>query len=136
MWTYILLAIVIIVLICITSYFYIDWQVNKKIEQEHKERDAVEKRLTTSLKTLCAQLGIDLSYHKELFVDDARIEILEKYKDEPYTLAHELGHYMAIKQRQDSSEEGADTEADKLCRLILNDNEQKLLAISLRCYFH
>ena len=101
MWTYILLAIVIIVLICITSYFYIDWQVNKKIEQEHKERDAVEKRLTTSLKTLCAQLGIDLSYHKELgdaagrilyhsmngrlFVDDARIEILEKYKDEPYT---------------------------------------------------
>ena len=152
MWTYILLAIVIIVLICITSYFYIDWQVNKKIEQEHKERDAVEKRLTTSLKTLCVQLGIDLSYHKELgdaagrilyhsmngrlFVDDARIEILEKYKDEPYTLAHELGHYMAIKQRQDSSEEGADTEADKLCRLILNDNEQKLLAISLRCYFH
>ena len=104
------------------------------------------------MKTLCAQLGIDLSYHKELgdaagrilyhsmngrlFVDDARIEILEKYKDEPYTLAHELGHYMAIKQRQDSSEEGADTEADKLCRLILNDNEQKLLAISLRCYFH
>lgn len=152
MWTYILLAIVIIVLICVTSYFHIDWQVNKKIEQEHKERDAVEKRLTTSLKTLCAQLGIDLSYHKELgdaagrilyhsmngrlFVDDARIEILEKYKDEPYTLAHELGHYMAIKQRQDSSEEGADTEADKLCRLILNDNEQKLLAISLRCYFH
>ena len=152
MWTYILLAIVIIVLICVTSYFHIDWQVNKKIEQEHKERDAVEKPLTTSLKTLCAQLGIDLSYHKELgdaagrilyhsmngrlFVDDARIEILEKYKDEPYTLAHELGHYMAIKQRQDSSEEGADTEADKLCRLILNDNEQKLLAISLRCYFH
>ncbi len=152
MWTYILLAIVIIVLICVTSYFHIDWQVNKKIEQEHKERDAVEKRLTTSLKTLCAQLCIDLSYHKELgdaagrilyhsmngrlFVDDARIEILEKYKDEPYTLAHELGHYMAIKQRQDSSEEGADTEADKLCRLILNDNEQKLLAISLRCYFH
>lgn len=152
MWIYILLAIVIIVLICVATYFYIDWRMNKEIEQEHKERDTVEKRLTTSLKTLCVQLGIDLSYHKELgdaagrilyhsmngrlFVDDARIEILEKYKDEPYTLAHELGHYMAIKQRQDSSEEGADTEADKLCRLILNDNEQKLLAISLRCYFH
>lgn len=152
MWTYMLLVIVIIVLICVVSYFYIDRQVNKKIEQEHMERDFVENRLTISLKTLCAQLGIDLSYHKELgdaagrilyhsmngrlFVDDARIEILEKYKDEPYTLAHELGHYMAIKQRQDSSEEGADTEADKLCRLILNDNEQKLLAISLRCYFH
>lgn len=149
---YILLAIIVIVLICVFICLYIDWQTDKEIEREHKERDTVENRLTESLKTLCTQLGIGLSYHKELgtaagrilyhsmngrlFVDDARIEILEKYKDEPYTLAHELGHYMAIKQRQDSSEEGADTEADKLCRLILNDNEQKLLAISLRCYFH
>ena len=63
---YILSAIMIIVLICVASYFYIDWQVNKEIEQKHKEYDAVENRLTTSLKTLCAQLGIDLSYHKEL----------------------------------------------------------------------
>lgn len=152
MWGYILLAIIIVVLICVAIYFYIDWQVNKEIEQEYKERDAVENRLTESLKTLCAQLGIGLSYHKELgtaagrilyhsrngrlFVDDARIEILEKYENEPYVLAHELGHYMAIKQRQDDSERGADNEADKLCRLILNEREQKLLSISLRCYFH
>lgn len=152
MWIYILLVILIIVIVCVAAYFYIDWQVNKEIEQEHKERNIAEKRLTESLKTLCAQLGIGLSYHEELgtaagrilyhsmngrlFVDDARIEILEKYKNEPYTLAHELGHYMAIKQRQDNSERGADDEADKLCRLILNEREQKLLSISLRCYFH
>lgn len=152
MWCYILLVILIIVLICVVLYFYIDWQVTKEIEQEHKERDAVENRLTESLKTLCVQLGIGLSYHKELgtaagrilyhskngrlFVDDARIEILEKYENEPYVLAHELGHYMAIKQRQDNSESGASHEAEKLCRLILNKKEQELLSISLRCYFH
>lgn len=152
MWGYILLAIIIVVLICVAFYFYIDWQVTKEIKQEHRERDIAENRLTESLRTLCAQLGIGLSYHEELgtaagrilyhsmngrlFVDDARIEILEKYKNEPYTLAHELGYYMAIKQRQDNSERGADDEADKLCRLILNEREQKLLSISLRCYFH
>lgn len=152
MWFYILLTILAVVLICIVLYFYSEWKFDKDIAQEHKERNIAENRLTESLKTLCAQLGIDLSYHEELgttagrilyhsmngrlFVDDARIEILEKYKNEPYTLAHELGHYMAIKQRQDNSERGADDEADKLCRLILNEREQKLLSISLRCYFH
>ena len=151
MWHYILLAILVIVLICIILYFYIDWQVTMEIKQEHKERNAIENRLTESLKTLCAQLGIGLSYHKELgtaagrilyhsrngrlFVDDARIEILEKYENDPYVLAHELGHYMAIKQRQDNSEEGADSEAEKLCRLILNQQEQELLKIALHCYF-
>ena len=149
---YILLVIIIIILICVVTYFYADWRINKEIEQEHKERNTVENRLTTSLKTLCTQLGIGLSYRKELgddagrilyrsmygwlLVDDARIEILERFENEPYILAHELGHYMAIKQRQDSSEEGADTEADKLCRLILNEKERNLLAISLRCHFH
>ena len=148
---HIFLVVLVFALICVALYFYVDWKVDKEIEQEHKERIVAESRLTESLKTLCTQLGIGLSYHEKLgtaagrilyhsmngrlFVDDARIEFRE-IQDEPYTLAHELGHYMAIKQRQDSSEEGADTEADKLCRLILNDNEQRLLAISLRCYFH
>lgn len=146
------MVIIIVVLICVAIYFYVDWQVNKELEQERKERNAVENRLTESLKTLCTQLGIGLSYHKELgtaagrilyhskngrlFVDDVRIEILEQYENEPYVLAHELGHYMAIKQRQDNSEYGEDYEADKLCRLILNKKEQELLSISLRCYFH
>lgn len=149
---HIFLAVLVFVLICVALYFYIDWKVNKEIEQEHRERIAVEHRLTESLKTLCTQLGICLSYHEELgtaagrilyhskngrlFVDDAKIEILEKYENEPYVLAHELGHYMAIKQRQDNSERGADNEAEKLCRLILNEHEQKLISISLKCYFH
>lgn len=123
-----------------------------KFEQERVKRAVVEKRLTESLKGICEQMGIELSYHENLgtaagrilyyekngwlFVDSAKIEILEKFKDEPYTLAHELGHYMAIKQRQDDSERGADNEADKLCRSVLNKEEQKLLSICLSCYFH
>ena len=149
---YIFLVVLVFALICVALYFYVDWKVDKEIEQEHKERIVAESRLTESLKTLCTQLGICLSYHEKLgtaagrilyhsmngrlFVDDAKIEILEKYKDEPYVLAHELGHYMAIKQRQDNSERGADDEADKLCRLILNKKEQELLSIGLKCHFH
>ena len=66
MWGYVLLVIIAIVLICVFICFYIDWQTDKEIEKKHKERDAVENRLTESLKTLCTQLGIGLSYHKEL----------------------------------------------------------------------
>lgn len=128
---------------------------DKKFEKEWAKKEEIRKnaecRLTDSLKMMCSLLDIDLSYHKELgtaagrilylsmagrlFVDDARIEILEKYENDPYVLAHELGHYMAIKQRQDNSEEGADSEAEKLCRLILNQQEQELLKIALHCYF-
>lgn len=146
------LVALVFILICVVICFYSERKVDKEIEQERKERRAAKHRLTESLKTLCAQLGIDLSYHEELgtaagrilyhsrngrlFVDDAKIEILEKYRNEPYVLAHELGHYMAIKQRQDDSERGADNEADKLCRLILNEKEQDLLSIGLACHFH
>lgn len=147
-----LLVVLAFILICVVLCFYSDRKVDKEIEQERKERIAAEHRLAESLKTLCTQLGIELSYHEELgiaagrilyysrngrlFVDDAKIEILEKYKNEPYVLAHELGHYMAIKQMQDDSERGADREADKLCRLILNKMEQDLLSIGLACHFH
>ena len=129
---YIFLVVLVFALICVALYFYVDWKVDKEIEQEHKERIVAESRLTESLKTLCTQLGIGLSYHEKLgtaagrilyhsmngrlFVDDAKIEILEKYKD--------------------NSERGADDEADKLCRLILNKKEQELLSIGLKCHFH
>ncbi len=142
---------IIFVVAMAVSFPIINWQVDKEMKKEDKERAKAETRLTESLKTLCAQLGIELSYHKELgeeagrilyhsragrlLLDDAKIEILEKYKDEPWVLAHELGHYMAIKQRQDDSEIGADTEGYKLCCLILNQHEQELLSSGLFAYF-
>lgn len=138
----------VLVSVCYISDKITDWQFEKLDTQ----RTLIEQRLTESLKSLCNQLGIELTYHKELgtaagkilyheqngrlLVDEARIQILEKYQDEPWTLAHELGHYMSIKSQQDSSEEFADKEADKLCRSILTKKEQELLSIPLRCYFH
>lgn len=147
----IVVVTMVLVAFSIVACIISDRAVDKQIEKEQAERDIAESRLTKSLKVLCNQLGIGLSYHKELgtaagriiyhsnngrlFVDEARIEILEQYENEPYVLAHELGHYMAIKQRQDNSERGADDEANKLCRLILNEREQHLLSIGLRVHF-
>ena len=138
------LVIIALIILLIIMCFISDHIIDKQFKKEQVERDIVENRLTESLKILCVQLGIDLSYHKELddaagrilyyskngrlFVDEAKIEILEKYE--------QTCHYMAIKQRQDNSERGADNEANKLCRLILNKKEQEILSISLRCYFH
>lgn len=111
----------------------------------------IRNRLCNSLKNLCSQLNINVSYHDTLgdaagrilyysdcgryVLDDSRIEILNEYKDEPWVLAHELGHYMAIKQRSDRTEEGADQEALKLCNSILTTSEQERLISSLNIYF-
>jgi Zn-dependent peptidase ImmA (M78 family) len=70
-----------------------------------------------------------------LIVDEAKIQILNKYKDEPYVLAHELGHYMAIKQRGDDTEEGADAEALNICKAILTPEEQNYMANELLIFF-
>ena len=68
-------------------------------------------------------------------LDNAKIQLLAKYENEPYVLAHELGHYLAIKQREDDTEEGADKEALILCKSILTQEEQELMEIGLRCHF-
>jgi len=135
----------------VVSILIINWKVDKEMKERGKERAETETRLTSSLKVLCSQLGIEVSYHKvlgdaagrilyhsragRLILDDAKIEILEKLENDPWVLAHELGHYMAIKQREDNSEVGADKEAYKLCCLILNQHEQEILSIPLSVYF-
>ena len=152
------MTIIIILIICYfcwsICWIYIDTQKFKKemAEREKEEKNA-EARLTKSLKSLCEQLAIPLSYHDNLgdaagkilyhsnmdgrlLLDSARIEILNKHKESPWVLAHELGHYMSIKQFQDRSEESADREAYKLCCSILSEKEQDLLAIPLMVYFN
>lgn len=151
-------TIIIILIICSfcwsMCWIYIDTRKFKKeMAERKKEEKNAEVRLTKSLKSLCEQLAIPLSYHDNLgdaaghilyhsnmdgrlLLDSARIEILNKHKNSPWVLAHELGHYMSIKQFQDSSEESADREAGKLCCSILSEKEQDLLAIPLRVYFN
>ena len=152
------MAITIILIVCSfcwsICWIYIDTQKFKKemAEREKEEKNA-EARLTKSLKSLCEQLAIPLSYHDNLgdaaghilyhsnmdgrlLLGSAKIEILNKHKETPWVLAHELGHYMSIKQFQDESEESADREAYKLCCSILSEKEQELLAIPLMVYFN
>ena len=152
------MTVIIILIICSfcwsMCWIYIDTKKFKKeITEREKERKNAEARLTKSLKSLCEQLAIPLSYHDDLgdaaghilyhsnmdgrlLLDSARIEILNKHKESPWVLAHELGHYMSIKQFQDSSEESADREAGKLCCSILSEKEQDLLTIPLMVYFN
>jgi hypothetical protein len=125
---------------------------NIQWNQERKKEDVAQNRLTNVLKNLCNNLNIPLTYHDDLgdsagqilyhsnksgrlILDDARIQILKKHENEPYVLAHELGHYMAIKQQQDRSEESADREALLLCKSILTQEEQSLMEIGLHCHF-
>jgi hypothetical protein len=107
------------------------------------EVSKIKLRLTKSLKILCNQLNISLSYHDYITENalgwiklrENKIEILKQYKHEPLVLAHELGHYMANIQRNDISELGADREALKLCQSILTLEEQKKLGNYLTEHF-
>lgn len=121
------LALVIIVILglvlgCVIDYKKFLREIGKKKEEK---RNIIKRRLTLTLKSICVQLGIPLTYHDDLGtaagrilyhknglgrlkLDDARIEVLTKYENDPWVLAHELGHYMAIKQREDPYEKAAD----------------------------
>lgn len=131
------------VVVCIT--------IHLQCKTFYQKRKDIEARLTASLKNICAQLNVPITYHQELgsaagkilyhscngklTVETAQIQILNKYANEPYVLAHELGHYFSIKSKQDRSECGADNEALCLCKSILTQEEQKLMSSSLQCYF-
>lgn len=52
-----------------------------------------------------------------------------------WTLAHEIGHYIAINEYQDDSEIGADVEAEKLIHTFLDKKEAKLFKIELEIFF-
>lgn len=125
-------------------------QIRENFKAEDSARKLAENRLTLSLKSLCEQLNIPLTYHDELgtaagqilyhsnglgqlLLDNSKIMILNKYKDDPWVLAHELGHYMSIKHG-DQTEESADAQGLILCKSILTQDEQTSLEIALRCH--
>lgn len=114
----------------------------------------IERRLINSLTSLCESLGIKLNYYDELEDNDSGqlyydvevvsekfdfsntvINIANNFKGISSVLGHELGHYMAINKHQDLSEEAADREALKLCKLILTDEEFEIMDLVLRWHF-
>lgn len=84
-------------------------------------------------------------YHHH-YTDDDVINYFDNFKiyirsarDAYYTyttLAHEIGHYISIKEFKDGSEEGADYEASKLVRSLVDQKTQRLFSSEFRIFFH
>jgi len=131
-------------------------QINREASNNKFEKiDQINIRILKALIMLCDSLGIPIAYCDELSdgdeaqliyykfegvnefdLDDAYINMKKSNSHKGHYLAHELGHYMAIKKFKDNSEEAADREGRKLCMLILNDEEQEEMGLLLNWYFH
>ena len=119
---------------------------------EIKEVEEAQRSLNNKLLNLCFTLNIPVEYRDSLgkvvgriifnndrenkpILDSCKIEILNRFKNTPYVLAHEIGHYIAIKKYQDNSEEMADKMAGELCLNFLSDREREILNTGLEVYF-
>lgn len=132
------------------SIIFLAIMLSNSLERTVKEKK-IEDRLLKSLLEISESLQIPVTI-KENFYDGniaagrikflnssiestSRIEILEKYSNRPWVLAHELGHYFALR-KGDDTEMGADNEGYKLCCAILNDKEEKEIKWLLNIYFN
>jgi len=146
----------VITFICLLIYLYVTIIVSKQIEKEiqlkQEQRINTEINLNKKLINLCSLFSIPLEYknclgkcagrilyHQDrngrILLDNCKIEVLEKYQNEPWVLAHEIGHYIAMNKLQDDTEEMADQMANELCCTLLSENEIKDLEIGLKVYF-
>ena len=142
----IILSIVIVsfILVCLFAYLYVEWKDRKD--------NKIKIKLNEKLVSLCSLFGIPLEYKNDLgdaaghilfykdrtgriSLDSCKIEVLEEYKDEPWVLAHEIGHYIAIKNLHESTEEMANQRARELCCTLLSEQEQKELKSTLDIHF-
>jgi len=149
-------TIFIITLICFLAYLYFiligEKQIEKEIQLKQEHCNKTEIKLNEKLISICSLFSIPLEYkndlstaagrilyHKDksgrILLDDCKIEVLEKYQNEPWVLGHELGHYIALNKLKDDTEEMADQMANELCCTLLSESEQKELEIGLKVYF-
>jgi len=149
-------TIFIITFICFLFYLYFilvaEKQIEKEIQLKQEQRTQTEINLNQKLINLCSLFSIPLQYknglgeaaghilyHKDrsgrILLDNCKIEVLEKYQNEPWVLAHEIGHYIALNKLKDDTEEMADQMANELCCILLSENEIKDLEIGLKVYF-
>jgi len=149
-------ALFIITFICFLLYLYFTLITSKQIEKEiqlkQEQRTKTEINLNQKLINLCSLFSIPLEYKNDLgtaaghilyhqdrkgriFLDNCKIEVLEKHQNKPWVLAHEIGHYIALNKLKDDTEEMADQMANELCCMLLSENEQKDLEIGLKVYF-
>lgn len=154
----ILIGLIITGIACSIVYliFIMPKQIKKEVEEEmkkiQKHRDQTKVKLNEKLINICSLFNIPLEYNNNLeetaghilyhrdrsgriLLDDCKIEVLEKYQNEPWVLAHELGHYIAMNKLQDNSEKMADKMAKEICCTLLSKREQKEIDYSLDAYF-
>lgn len=127
-------------------------QIKESLKQQEEGRRQIEIKLNEKLINFCNMFKIPLEYKEDLgkaaghiiyhqngfgrmFLDDCKIEVINEYKDRPWVLAHELGHYIAINKLQNNTEEMADQCAGELCCMLLSEQEQKDLATALDIRF-
>ena len=152
------LLIVALIIACFLYYLFsivpkqIEKEVNEEMENQEKHREDIKIKLNDKLINICPLFAIPLEYKTDLgdaaghilyhrdktgriLLDQCKIEVLTKYLSEPWVLAHELGHYIAMKKHQDNSEKMADKMAKELCCTLLSKQEQKDISYSLDAYF-
>ncbi len=128
-----------------------------------KKRNKIRNKILGILEKYCLIRSIPISYEDEEYfasnapdacgriiythhyTDDGVINYFDEFeihirsaRDVYYTyttLAHEIGHYISVKEFKDKSEEGANYEASKLVRSLLDEKTQKLFNSEFRIFF-
>jgi hypothetical protein len=127
----------------------------KKIKNKYsvyKLKKELELNLTNKLKNYAKENNILIEY-KNYFngwgilgrnlllydLDDkkymtVKIQVLRFCKNNPYVLAHEIGHWVSIKSKGDISEKSADKKANEICRKLLTKKERIYLGFPIKNY--
>jgi len=116
-----------------------------------KEYNRTWNRLLNLLLAVAESLNITVTYHDKLgnlagalryrinqgtiVQGSVSIPIRNDWKNYPILLAHELGHYLAIKKYNDNTEQRADGQALILCKALLTNKEEQVLKTLLETNF-
>ena len=116
-----------------------------------KEYNRTWYRLLNLLLSVAKSLDITVTYHNKLddlagalcyrvdqngIIDkNITLKIRNDWKNYPILLAHELGHYLAIKKYNDDTEQRADRQALILCKALLTNKEEQVLKTLLETNF-
>jgi hypothetical protein len=73
-----------------------------------------------------------LFYNNKFVPSSSEIVILNEFINEPWVLAHEIGHYIELLKTNQTTEDGADFYAGRICRSLLTAKEEDILEIPLR----
>ena len=114
-----------------------------KQKNDERKREVIKDKLLNLLLYVAKIMSIDIYYSPDLkncagsiyydendnINDDIVIQIDNKYKDCPYVVAHEIGHYLSYRHDKNRSENSANKYASELCQSLLSYEEKDILKI-------